>query len=102
MNIFSFVGSHMQRLRYGARLDPVRDWMILLVLSLVMLIGIVAWNIWAFNTVAQGGTIGAPAAGAPMVFSRASLDAINAIFTNRAAEETKYATGVYTFADPSL
>ncbi len=85
----------------STRLDPERDWLMLLIVSAIALVGIVVWNVWAFETVANGGVIGAAATSTAPVFSRSSLDAIHAIFQNRAAEEGKYVSGVYSFTDPS-
>ncbi|MHB8710325.1 MAG: hypothetical protein ACYC6X_02110 [Minisyncoccota bacterium] len=101
MNTFHSISSFFTRLRASTRQDPVRDWLILLTLSTLALAGIVVWNVWTFDTVATGGIIGAPATGTPPVFSRSSLDTIHTIFTSRAAEEAKYMTGAYHFADPS-
>ncbi|MFZ3043557.1 MAG: hypothetical protein WA058_00390 [Minisyncoccia bacterium] len=101
MNIFTAIGSFFRQLRSGAYLDPVRDWLVLLTLSTIALVSIIVWNVWAFDTVATGGSIGAPTSVTPAAFDRASLDVIHTIFTNRAAEETKYATGAYTYTDPS-
>ncbi len=42
----------------SSRLDPERDWIMLLILSAIALTGIVVWNMWAFDTVANGGIIG--------------------------------------------
>jgi hypothetical protein len=97
----NFFNSLLKHARSGARLDPVRDWLVLLIVSTITLAGIIVWNVWAFDTVASGGTIGAPATRAPAVFGRTSLEAIRAIFEKRAAEEAKYRTGVYGFTDPS-
>ncbi|MBU6388431.1 hypothetical protein KGQ72_00935 [Patescibacteria group bacterium] len=91
-----------KRLRSGERHDPVRDWLTIVAFSSIMLAGIIVWNVWAFDTVASGGAIGAPASATAPLFSRASLDAIHTIFTDRADEEAKYVTGVYRYADPSL
>lgn len=63
--------------------------------------GIVVWNVWAFDTIANGGVIGTTATSTPPVFNHSSLDAIRAVFQMRAVEETKYVTGVYRYADPS-
>lgn len=101
MNTFNFIGSFLKRLRVGAREDPVRDWLVLVTFSMIAFASIVVWNVWAFDTVASGGVIGAPATGAPPVFSRSSLDAIHTVFANRAEEQAKYVTGVYRYADPS-
>ena len=101
MNAFNDTSSILKRLRTGALRDPVRDWLVLIVFSMLALAGIIVWNAWAFDTVANGGVIGAPASGAPPVFSRSSLDTIRTIFADREAEEEKYETGTYRFADPS-
>jgi hypothetical protein len=90
-----------KRLKYSGYIDPARDWLVLLTLGAIALAGIVVWNVWAFDTVAQGGVIGAPASSAPPAFSRASLDAIHAVFEKRSAEEAKYETGTYRYSDPS-
>ncbi len=100
MNIFNFTNSSFSRLRLRAHQDPVRDWLALLALSLLAFVSIVVWNVWAFNTVARGGVIGVSATSTP-VFTSSSLDTIRAIFEKRAAEEAKYATGVYHYTDPS-
>ena len=81
--------------------DPVRDWLLLLTLSILAFVCIVVWNVWTFNTVAQGGVIGATATSTPPVFNRSSIDTINSVFDKRAAEEAKYVTGVYRYSDPS-
>ena len=93
--------SFIKRLRAGAHQDPVRDWLTLITVSAIVLAGIIVWNVWAFDTVARGGTIGTAPAAAPAVFNRASLDEVQTIFKERAAEEAKYATGAYRYADPS-
>ena len=84
-----------------SRIDPARDWIILLLLSVMAIMGIIVWNAWAFDTVASGGTIGTPATSTPALFDRSSLDVVHAIFTDRAVEEQKYASSTYQFADPS-
>jgi len=93
--------SFFKHFRYGENINPVRDWLIMLTFSVIVLAGIIVWNIWAFDTVAKGGVIGTTATSTPAVFSQSSLNTINAIFANRAAEKAKYETGTYRFADPS-
>lgn len=85
----------------GVRLDPMRDWLVLITLSAMVLAGIIVWNVWAFDTVAGGGIIGGQTISPPPLFSQSSIDRIHTIFTNRAEEELKYQTGVYRFSDPS-
>ena len=99
-SIFNLIGSFLKRLRYGV-LNPARDWMTLIVLLAIALAGLVVWNVWAFDTVANGGVIGSTATSSPPIFTQTSLDGIHTIFANRAAEEAKYETGTYRFADPS-
>lgn len=101
MNIFSPIISFLKRLRGGAQQDPVRDWLTMLTLSIVACTGIIVWNIWAFDTVARGGSIGSAVIHAPPIFSRSSLDAVHAIFEKRALEDARYETGAYRYADPS-
>ena len=101
MPIFNSIGTFVKRMWGDTQLDPVRDWLMLLTVSAIALAGIIVWNVWAFDTVANGGIIGTANVGVPSVFNRSSLNEINAVFANRAAEELKYETGVYSFADPS-
>jgi len=94
------IHSSLKRLRCCAP-NPSRDWLALVTLSLIVLASIIVWNAWAFETVASGGVIGPVAASSSAAFNSVSIDAIQTIFTNRATEEEKYATGTYRYADPS-
>jgi len=93
--------SFLKHFSYGAYLNPVRDWLVLITFSAIALAGIMVWNVWAFDTVANGGVIGTVATSTPPVFNQSSLDTIHTIFADRAVEEAKYETGTYSFADPS-
>lgn len=101
MTPLSPVTSFLRRFGYGDRLDPSRDWMALLALSAMAFICLIIWNVWAFGVIANGGVIGTAATSTPPAFDHQSIDAVNAIFVNRAAEEERYDMGVYRFADPS-
>lgn len=101
MDFSALLSRYLERFRYGSRIDPSRDWLILLALAGIIFAAILAWNAWAFDTVAQGGVIGSPATSTPPIFDQSSLDAIHAVFKDRAAEDLKYVTGVYRYADPS-
>lgn len=101
MNTSHSFGSFARRLFGNVYLDPVRDWLLVCILSATALVGIFVWNVWAFNTVVRGGVIGIPSSNTSPVFSRSSLDTIHAIFASRAEEEAKYRTGTYRYADPS-
>lgn len=97
----SFLSSLVKRLRAVAHPDASRDWLILVALSLIVLACIVVWNVWAFDTVAKGGSIGAAAPKGLTPFNHESLGTINRIFESREEEEAKYRTGVYGYPDPS-
>jgi hypothetical protein len=99
MNIFNSFKAFLKR--QNAQQNPGRDWRMLLEIFGLLLIVIVLLNAWAFSNVASGNVGAAPSSGPPPVFSQSSLDAITAVFTNRAAEESKYETGVYQYTDPS-
>jgi hypothetical protein len=102
MNILNFFANFLKRLRRDGRRDPAHDWLALVTVSLIALVGIVVWHMWVFDTVATGGAIGAPGKVATSTASnRIPLDAIRAIFENRSAEEAKYTSGVYRYTDPS-
>ena len=101
MPTFNSLKAFYSRVRGGLYLDPVRDWLVLLILSVFAFVSIVVWNVWAFDTVAQGGVIGANATSTTPSINRSSIDAIHDIFAKRAGEEAKYVTGVYRYADPS-
>ena len=101
MNVSIPPNSFLKRLHTGARQDPARDWIVVLICSAIVLAGVIVWNVWAFDTVARGGVIGSVELSSPEVFNRSFLDAVHPIFEKRAAEATKYETGVYRYADPS-
>lgn len=98
MKRFSF---SLERVEYESRLNPARDWFAILGAFALGFAAVLAWNISAFDTVAEGGVLGGAATSTPPVFSQSSLDTIHTVFANRAAEEAKYVTGVYRYADPS-
>ena len=101
MTTLQSIISLLKRVKYGSYINPARDWLVLVTLSLIAFSSIVVWNMWAFDTVTRGGVIGAVATSSIPLFNRAAIDEINIIFANRATEEEKYETGEYRFADPS-
>lgn len=101
MTIFNKITSLFIHSHAGNHLDPMRHWLVLITCAVLALAGIIVWNAWAFDTVASGGVIGSVATSTPQLFNSSSLDVIHKVFSNRAAEESKYRTGVYRYADPS-
>jgi hypothetical protein len=101
MNISNISNLILDKIRSFTHFNPVRDWFVLLTVSLFALVIIIVWNVWTFDIVANGGIIGSSATSTSPVFNQSSLDAIQTIFSKRAEEEAKYLRGVYRFADPS-
>jgi len=97
----TYIRSIFFRFSYGSRRNPTRDWSVLLGVSTLALIAIAAWNLWAFETVVNGGTLGSAATSTPPVFSQASINTIHDLFAARAGEDVKYLDGSYRFSDPS-
>lgn len=100
MTIPTHILDQLKHLRQNTNVEPVRDWLVIITLSGILLAGSIVWNVWAFDTVANGGVIGTVAQ-APQSFDSTSLNIIHTIFTDRANEEAKYVTGVYRYIDPS-
>jgi hypothetical protein len=101
MNPIRTLWSALRKAPLFSRPDPARDWIALILLSGVALVGIVAWNASAFDTISGGGVIGTRATSTPPIFTQTSLDTLHAIFDTRQAEEEKYVNGEYRYADPS-
>jgi hypothetical protein len=101
-NILGRLSHALQVVRYGDRIDPARDWFIMLTVTAVTLIAIISWNIWAFDRVARGGVLGQVTDTSIPIFNRTSLDTIQQVFEKRSGEAAKYENGTYTYEDPSL
>lgn len=86
---------------YGEQFRPERDWFALLACGALVLAGSIAYNIWLFDHVATGGILGGSATSTAPVFNQTSLQAVESVFADRAAEEVKYRNGAYSFIDPS-
>ena len=97
-NIFTTPNSVFAFFRYGSRLKPARDWLVLLGIFALILGGSLAWNLWLFSQVTQGEKIGT-ATSTPPVEIR--LNQVRTLFSDRAAERDRY-IGEYRFVDPSL
>lgn len=101
MMLPNLIASAKKRLHSGVRVDPARDWFVLVAVSTVALAGIITWNNGTFGSPVGREAAETPITGEPAEFSLSSLSTIHAIFSNRASEETKYMTGKYRFTDPS-
>lgn len=98
---FSSLKDVLRNARYGERLRPVRDWLVILACIAALTLASAVWNAWTFVRVANGDILGGAPPALPAPFSGASLQRLQNIFDARAAEEAKYTTGAYPFADPS-
>lgn len=87
-------------LRRLSRPAPIRDWLFLLSVAAIVLVGIVAWNVWNLRTLLDRIESNASSAQAPLL-DRASLDNAHTLFENRATEESMYVNGEYQYSDPS-
>ncbi len=84
--------------KYGERLNPARDWMVLVSIVAILLAASVAWNVWLFLRVTNGDAIGTASVDTKPL-NPASIDSIDALFQKRAAIETEYKNA--HFVDPS-
>lgn len=91
----------LSKFTYGEHVHPERDWFTLLTLSFMVLVVGVVWNTWLFNDVSSGGVLSGSATSTPPAFSKTSLQAVQKVFSDRAALEAQYVAGVKTFTDPS-
>jgi hypothetical protein len=86
---------------YGAQLKPLRDWFVILALLGVLLLVGTLWSAYTFVAVKQGDVVGtAPPVHTPGV-TDASIQSVQDLFLQRAAEAEKYQSGSYSFVDPS-
>lgn len=85
------------KLKYGQRIRPVRDWLVLLAAFGTFLLCSLGWNLWEFSQATQGNKIGSESVQAPV---QIKLDQVKSLFQERAAEQTRYIQQ-YTFVDPS-
>ncbi len=83
--------------RYGERLNPERDWILLSTAAGVLLLVSIAWNVWLFYRVTNGDALGNAPPQASL--NPASVDPITALFQKRADAETEYKNT--HFVDPS-
>ncbi|KND51179.1 MAG: hypothetical protein ABA06_02605 [Parcubacteria bacterium C7867-001] len=85
---------------YGEYIHPLRDWFVLLIVSAVLLVASVGWNVWLFYRVLNGESLGSATASTTPLFDTASLSAAQTVFDARAVEEERYKKE-YRFIDPS-
>lgn len=87
----------LKYLSYGSRIRPARDWYYLLLLTILLVVLSVAWNVWLFRSVEEGGPLGEVAA--PEAFDAAPIESVRSVFEARASEAARY-RDAYRFVDP--
>jgi hypothetical protein len=86
-------------LRYGEILSPQRDWLVILTLTFLLLIGSCAWNAWTFTRLQNGEMLTVSSTHTTSDFDPSQLTAVQTLFAARAVEEAKY-QNEYHFVDP--
>lgn len=100
MNTTALIRRLKDVVSYGRQLRPDRDWFALIGVTLVAALASVVLNGSAFAQVAGGSAIGGKAAAPRRVPQAASLQKVEELFTQRAAEGVRYQSE-YQFVDPS-
>ncbi len=90
----------IQKIKYGTRLSPNRDWLIIISIVFVVLIVGVIWNIFVFFSVVSGPTISSTTPTKNAILDSNAMYKVTQIFEVRHAEQLKYKSGEYTFSDP--
>ena len=85
-------------LRYGERIRPIRDWLVVLGVSVALLVASAVWNTWIFIDVVQGEVIGS--AESPADTPNGSIEAVQKLFDARGVEKARY-ENEHRFVDPS-
>ena len=100
-NLTEFLGSFKKYFVYGARIRPTRDWFVMLLVTLVLLVVSVGWNVFMFTQFENGKSTTQTT---PLAQEQGVGDAVaqvQALFQQRATEEGNYQR-TYHFVDPSL
>ncbi|HVW71541.1 MAG TPA: hypothetical protein VHB93_00090 [Candidatus Paceibacterota bacterium] len=84
---------------YGERLNPLRDWLLLLVIAAVLFLASIATNVLIYEGVKSGVAQSSLTSAVPEVDASAITN-VEAVFTQRATEMQNYEK-VYQFVDPS-
>lgn len=100
MNINAIIRKITGRFHYGERLQPERDWFVLLGVAVLAFAVSFALNALLFLRVASGQTFGGGPTPTSPAFNAVPLQAVDALFAARAQEAARY-QNEYPFTDPS-
>jgi len=90
----------LPRISYGSRVRPARDWVVLVVSTIVLLAGLAVFATWEYLEGAKAD----PILNLPTTSNTISPEALKeteALFAERAAEAQRFQSE-YQFVDPSL
>lgn len=103
MNLPKFSGTGsltalLNKVSYGDHLRPQRDWIVIISVAGILLIGSAGWSYWLFERISW--TESSLTMGARGNLNTSVLDQVRSIFDQRAAERAHYLND-YRFVDPS-
>lgn len=98
LNLSSLTGI-VKKISYGERPHPWRDWLIIVIVTVVLVAVAAGWSHYLFVHISSGEIFGAPAQTGNDA-SESSLEAVRTTFEKRSIERTHYLTD-YHFVDPS-
>ncbi|MDB5189146.1 MAG: hypothetical protein JWL82_103 [Parcubacteria group bacterium] len=95
----SLLTKYLRVFTYGARVRPLRDWIAIVSVALLLLIVSAGWSAYVFQTT-SGNESTQPSAPVTSSAAGAPIDTVRAIFERRAVEKSHYLSD-YHFVDPS-
>jgi len=101
MKMNFFIDGFLNKFKYGNKLRPSRDWLVLVAVASLALVGIVIWTMFIFLSVVEGPSTTVSVKRRGVVVNNIALQKVRQIFDTRAVEQAKYESGEYTFVDPS-
>ena len=102
MTSFKKITTQLNDFRSTLRLDPVRDWLVLIGLAGVIFLAVIVWNLWLFSQISVNRSSTTENPAARTLVAQDSFDTISALFLMRSTEAAKYENGIYHYEDPSL
>ncbi len=95
------IESFIHKIKYGDRLRPARDWLVLVGVASIALTIIVVWTTFNFLRIIEGPSVMNIWQNKGSIVNNVAMQEVRQIFDTRAMEQAKYESGEYTFADPS-
>ncbi|MDB5195178.1 MAG: hypothetical protein JWO84_362 [Parcubacteria group bacterium] len=96
--ITKLLNKYLKVLRYGDRVHPMRDWLIIICIVCILFVASALWSYLIFRETSTNGVQASTGTTTPI--STASLDTVRHVFETRAIERAHYLLD-YRFVDPS-